>query len=174
MLRMLVVFLVLGGGPVMADLQSCQKLFAATPQVLNELNLDESRNFEDDHPGLGYAVSFVDPATKLTIFFYDYQQKTISPATGLDSFKQGAQDMRSVVKKRGSELGEIKAYQVSELPQLFRLRAEAEAMDGRSELLALGVVDDCIVKIRFTAHFSMDEAKVWMTIVLRNLNESFG
>lgn len=174
MFRMLVAVFALASGPAIADLQSCQRLFAATPQILSDLNKGESKNFEDDYPGLGYSVSFVDTATKLTVFFYDYQQKTISPEMGLEHFRQSAQDMRTVTERRGSELGEIKAYQVNEQSQLFRLRAEAETLDGASELLALGVVDNCIVKVRFTARFSMDKAKIWMIVVLEMLNENFG
>ena len=174
MLRTLAVFLAFASGPAMADLQSCQKLFATVPQVLDEVNNGRSHNYEDDHPGLGYSFSFVDSKTKLTVFFYDHQQQSISPAMALESFKEAARDMHTVAKKRGSKLSNFNAYQVGEQSQLFRLQAESESRDGKSEFLALGIVDNCIVKIRFTAHFSMDEAKRRMNVILRNMNQGFG
>lgn len=158
----------------MADLQSCQKLFAAAPQVLDDLNETDSHNYEDDHPGLGYSISFMDPKSRLTVFFYDYQQNSISSETALESFKEAARDIHVAAEKRGADTGKINAYQVKDRRQLFPLRAEAETSDGKSEFLALGVVSDCIVKVRFTAKFSMEEAKVWMTVILNYLNEGYG
>ncbi|WP_170763453.1 hypothetical protein [Ruegeria lacuscaerulensis] len=70
-------------------------------------------------------------------------------------------------------MGEINAYQMHNKSQVMPLRAEAESTDGISELLALGVIDDCIVNLRFTARFPMDKAQVWMKVISDDLNEGY-
>lgn len=174
MIRVFGLFLAVSGGPAMADLQSCKDLFAAAPQVLSDLNEGESHIYEDENPGLGYSISFVDPSSKFTVFFYDYEKESISAETALASFKQSARDMRDKMAKDGSGPSEFETYELTEQPQLFRLRAEAVSQDGVSQLLALGVVNDCIVKVRFTAKFAMNEAKVWMSVFLDYLNKGLG
>lgn len=171
MLRILVVILVLFIEPAVADVQSCQKIFDTIPQILDQRNEAGTKNYEDENPGLGYSISFAEPRTYLTLFFYDQQQKSISASFALESFKQAARDMQVGAKERGSELRPINAFQLNEQTQMFALRAEAEALDGVSELLALGVVDDCIVKIRFSARFPMDEARDSLNAILRLVNE---
>ena len=66
----------------------------------------------------------------------------------LESFKQAARDIAAIAARRGAELGEINAYQLRDPSQVLPYRAEAKASDGLSELLAVGVVDNCIVKLR--------------------------
>ncbi|WP_170387482.1 hypothetical protein [Ruegeria atlantica] len=173
MLKILALSLPLLGGSALADVQSCKKLFDLAPKVLSDLKQVGSHEYENENPGLGYSVTFADPSSKLTVFFYDHQEKNISPEMALDSFKQAARDIAAVAEKRGAELGEINAYQMRDTPQVLPLRAEAESTDGISELLALGVVDDCIVKLRFTAHFPLDKAQVWVKVITDYLNKGF-
>jgi len=174
MFRTLLIVFSLLSGAAFADVQSCKNLFDRAPQVLSDLNQVGSHEYETEHPGLGYSLTFADPSSKLTLFFYDHQEKTISSEMALESFKQAARDIAAVAEKRGTKLGEINAYQMRDATQVLPLRAEAETTDGLSELLALGVIDDCIVKLRFTAQFPMDKAQVWMNIITDYLNEGFG
>ncbi len=53
MLRILALCSTLLGSPALADLQSCQNLYAQTPLILSDLNLVDSYSYEDDFPGLG-------------------------------------------------------------------------------------------------------------------------
>ncbi len=145
--------------PATADLMSCQHLHKTAPQVLSGLNQVASSEFEEEHPGYGYSRSFADSSSKLTLFFYDNQHEIISPDLALESFKQSARDIAILADRRDAELDEFNAYRISDASQLLPLRAEAISSDGYSELLALGVVDNCIVKLRFTARYSLDEAK---------------
>lgn len=172
--RLLAFLISLLAAPAYADLKSCQHLYEITPQVLSDLNQVGSAEYEDDHPGLGYSVSFADPSSKLTVFFYDHQHDVIAPEMALDSFKQSARDISVVAERRGAELGEFNAYEMRDTSQLLPLRAEAESSDGLAEMLALGVVDNCIVKLRFTAQFSLDEARVWVKVITDYLNEGLG
>ncbi len=174
MLRILVILFSLLSGAALADVQSCKKLYDLAPQVLSDLNQVGSHEYEDEHPGLGYSVTFADASSKLTVFFYDHKAKTVSSEMALESFKQAARDIAAVAERRGAKLGDINAYQTRDTSQVLPLRAEAESTDGHSELLALGVVEDCIVKLRFTAQFPMDKAQVWMKVITDYLNEGFG
>ncbi len=172
-LRTLTITFSLLAAPAFADLKSCQHLYEIAPRVLSDLNQVGSAQYEDEHPGLGYSVSFADPSSKLTLFFYDLQHKVIPPDAALESFKQSARDIVTVTGQRGAELGEINAYEMRDTSQVLPLRAEAESSDGFAEMLALGVVDNCIVKMRLTAQFSLDEAKVWVKAIADYLNEGF-
>ena len=171
MLRSLTLTASLLAAPAFADLKSCQHLYSITPAVLSDLNQVGSAEYENDHPGLGYSVSFADPSSKLTMFFYDHQQNTIPPELTLESFRQSARDIAALAEKRGAELGEINAYEMQDSSQLLPLRAEAASSDGLAEVLAMGVVDNCIVKLRFTGQFSLDEAKVWVKVITDYLNQ---
>jgi len=173
-LNSLVLSLSVLGTSALADTQSCKALFDRAPQVLSDLNQVGSHEYEPEHPGLGYSATFADPSSKITVFFYDHQQKTISSEMALESFKQAARDIAAVAERRGAELGEINAYQVRDPSQVLPLRAEAVASDGQSEFLAVGVVDDCIVKLRFTAQFPMEKAQVWMKVLNDYLNKGYG
>ncbi|WP_171206301.1 hypothetical protein [Ruegeria sp. HKCCA0235A] len=174
LLKPLVVSLSLLCGPALADVQSCKKLFERAPQVLSDLNQIGSEVYEDSHPGLGYSTTFADPSSKITVFFYDHQQRDVSSEMALESFKQAARDIAAIAARRGAELGEINAYQLRDPSQVLPYRAEAKASDGLSELLAVGVVDNCIVKLRFTAQFPMEKAQVWMKVLSDYLNKGYG
>lgn len=174
MFRVFLITSVLFASPAAADLKSCTTLFEKTPQILSDLNQVGEHRFEDDHPGLGYSVTFADASSKLTVFLYDHQQQVIDPETAMESFTQSARDIATITSKRGAELGDIHAYQMRDASQILPLRAQAEASDGISELLALGVVDNCIVKVRFTAQFSIEKAQVWMKVITDYLNNGLG
>lgn len=173
MLRFIPLTFFLLSGTAQADVQSCKNLFDRTPNVLSDLNQVGSHEYENEHPGLGYSVTFADSTSKLTVFFYDHQQKNISSEVALESFKQAARDIATGAEKRGAKVSEINAFQMRDTTQMLPLRAETQSSDGYSELLALGVVDDCIVKLRFTAGFEMEKAKVWMKVITDYLNEGF-
>ncbi|WP_298855242.1 hypothetical protein [uncultured Ruegeria sp.] len=173
MLKTLVFSLSMLDGSALADVQSCKNLFDRAPQVFGDLNQVGSNEYESEHPGLGYSAIFADPSSKITVFFYDERQKNISAEMALESFKQAARDIASVAERRGTTLGEIKAYQVRDASQVLPLRAEVETSDGVSELLAVGVVDDCIVKLRFTAQFPMEKAQVWMQVLTDYVNKGY-
>lgn len=173
-LRTVAVILSLAGGAAWADVQSCKRLFDRAPDVLSDLNQVGSHEYEKDHPGLGYSATFADPSSKITLFFYDHHQQTVSSDMALESFKQAARDISTVADRRGAELGEINAYQVQDTSQVLPLRAEVQASDGKAEFLAVGVVDNCIVKLRFTADFPMKKAQVWMKVINDYLNKGYG
>ncbi len=173
MLRILALCSTLLGSPALADLQSCQNLYAQTPLILSDLNLVDSYSYEDDFPGLGYSITFADTTSQLTIFLYDHEQQVIPPEMALDSFHQALGDITASTNNRGVELGEISAYQIQDTAQQLPLRAEARTSDGFSELLAIGVVDNCIIKLRFTTEFEIEKAKGLMDVVTGYLNEGF-
>ncbi|MCG7522497.1 hypothetical protein [Ruegeria sp. Ofav3-42] len=129
--------------------------------------------YEKDHTGLGYSTTFADPTSKITVFFYDHEQKRVSPEMALESFKKAARDIAELADRRGAKLGDINAYQMRDPSQRLPLRAEAESSDGLSELLAVGVVEDCIVKLRFTAQFPMEKAQVWIKVLTDYLNNGY-
>lgn len=174
MFRILVLSLSVFASSAVADVRSCKALFDRAPQVLDDLNQISSHEYEKDHPGLGYSVTFADPSSKITLYFYDHQQNTISSEVALESFKQAARDIAAVAEQRGAKLGAINAYQVRDTSQVLQFRAEAEASDGLSEFLGVGVVNNCIVKLRFTAQFSMEKAQVWMKVLNDYMNKGYG
>ena len=172
--RTLVFSLSVLSGSALADVQSCKSLFDRAPQVLGDLNQIGSHEYEDEHPGLGYSATFADPSSKITVFFYDQQQKSVSSEMALERFKHSARDIAAVAAQRGAEVGEFNAYRVRDTSQVLPLRAEVETSDGLSEFLAVGIVDNCIVKLRFTAQFEMEKAQVWMKVLNDYLNKGYG
>ncbi len=174
MLRTLVLSLSVLAAPAFADVQSCKNLFDRAPQVLDDLNQVGSQDYEKDHPGLGYSATFADPSSKITVFLYDQLNQNISPEMALESFKQAAQDIAAVAERRGADLAEINAYQTRDTSRVLPLRAEVETSDGLSEFLSVGIVDNCIVKLRFTAKFEMEEAQIWMKVLNDYLNKGYG
>ena len=148
------------GGSALADTQSCKNLRDRAPEILGDLNQVGSHEYENEHLDHGYSATFADPSSKVTVFFYDQQQKNISSEIALESFKQSARDIAAVAEQRGAEVGEINANQVRDASQVLSLRAEVEKSDGLSEFLAVGIVDNCIVKLRFTAQLEIDKAGI--------------
>lgn len=174
MFRPLLFLLMISGGPAMADLHACRQMFSAAPDALGGLPRMKSFTYEDDYPGLGFSVGYVGPASKVTVYFYDHQKDTVPSGVALDSFKQSARDMMRGIETQGFEPGPIKAYQLKNESRQFRLRAETETAQGRSDFLVLGVVEDCIVKLRFTAEQPMQGAKTQLNAILTELKSHLG
>ncbi|WP_209599179.1 hypothetical protein [Ruegeria sp. HKCCSP351] len=171
--RILVLSMALLASSALADVQSCKNLHERAPELLSDLNQVGSKDYETEHPGLGYSVTFADPSSKITVFFYDHQERKVTNDMAVESFRQAARDIAAVAEQRGAELGEINAYQMRDSSQVLPLRAEMETSDGLSEFLAVGVVNDCIVKLRFTAQFEIEKAKVWMKVLNDYLNKGY-
>ncbi len=73
------------------------------PQVLGDLNQVGSREYEIENPDLGYCVSFADPTSKLTIYFNDHQERTISSEMALEIFKQAAPGVLPLLPKNAEQ-----------------------------------------------------------------------
>lgn len=140
----------IGANQVLADPEHCNKLFATTPDAIQNWSVSK-KAFEAEHPGVGYSVVYRSGPTTFSVFFYDAE---LDPITSEDLEVQlgsAVRDIRSVLDLQGATMEDVEAHRVDKEGSVIELLASGVDSNGALQLLTMGRFGPCMVKLRFTA-----------------------
>ena len=142
-----------------ADTAACERMYKSSPKVVSSFERTGDRNFEQDHPGYGYSVSYRGPDGGITVFYYDRGADRVSDALVRDNFNGAIGDIRRVAEEDGFGLGKFRKSAVDLENSAMQMQALAKDSRDRMQFLAMGAKNDCMVKLRLTTTFTADQTK---------------
>lgn len=155
-MRLLIALLLCLPSLALADLKSCQTLYAEPPTTLAGLALREGKDLEKRYKGSGYSLQYGSGnATKLSLFFYDNRKRRISRDYAINEFTAV---MRGIVEMGAVRQGNVKGRVTATAEDLPTPTAVGAAFlhTGPTEqklgndYLFMGVINNCLYKLRFT------------------------
>ena len=162
------------GQAALADVAACRALYAALPETVLGLDHAAQRDFESEMPGLGYASAFAGEGELLTMFLFDLGQSQISSELVAEHLVGAIEDMRDAAEERGFPIGELTRFPGDDgVFYAIGLIGETGEAGGSTEILAIGVRDDCIVKARYTSVGPASDKQSRFAALARAVTESF-
>ncbi|MDU8927942.1 hypothetical protein RXV86_11155 [Alisedimentitalea sp. MJ-SS2] len=150
--------------PVFADVKQCQALYTAGPKSLGGLALKSGKNYEKSNRGGGYALQYGTLGkTWATLFFFDMQRKKIREKHLVDELgraTRAAIEARLVMlaNKGITEAGQETPMEIGgegTFPGVLymesKLFLEPKGHPVTNDYVTVGVVNNCIVKLRFSS-----------------------
>jgi len=133
-----------------ADPAVCIALRDSMPDAIGSLDATEKHDFEAEQPGLGYSAGFVSDSRFLTAYFSDFGKPSFDEHFLAELLKTSIVGIEVRLKSVPASFELLKAFQFEREDLLFRYFAIGKDSLGNGQFIAIGVLGDCIVKLRYT------------------------
>lgn len=149
-LCMLAVLAVMTTSPSWADTQSCRDLSVKAPSTILDIPQTSVTHHEDTNPGSGIQIRYVsEPTHRVSLIFYDDGHTSIPSWVLQDHWQQSTQVIGIVAQRRGIDVSNSKHGTLKDADVLANVSL-VHMNSGPNEYLAIGMLNDCLVKLRIS------------------------
>jgi len=135
----------------LSDVRSCQILYTNGPQSLGGYRLTNGLNLEARHQGDGFMLRYQrSTGDVVSVVFFDNGKKRISQKAALQELVKAATFVTSFINNGRSPSEPLGIYELAEFQTMEAKAIIPSPKTAGNNFMATGVVNNCLVKLRYT------------------------